>query len=202
MVLDAWPIVEYYGGNDPSAETVEELLSDISTAAVISSVNFAEVYSAVATKVQDFAVASHFVRKLKEVVHVVEPSPEISELAALIKHCYHMSLGDCFAAATAIAFSSGLWFSKTRWYSDDQPTSFVELWTGDCELICENRVWRVRDLRTSNQQMQHATAIADGKKKAGLRAGTAMGWSILNHPSGPVLIAQGSVEAELLGELH
>ncbi len=197
VVLDAWPVVEYYAGNDPSASEVETLLSDYSTAAVMSAVNHAEVYSAIATNAHDFSVASHFMASLRGVVSVVEPSPEVAELAALVKHCYHMSLGDCFAVATAISLSSDLWFTQTEWNTGSGSASLVELWTGDCELICENRVWNVRDLRTSETQLRHATAVDEGRKKAGFRAGTQKGFSMLVHPSGPVLAAQASSGVKL-----
>lgn len=194
VVLDAWPVVEYYEGNDPSAAAVEGLLEDDSVAAVMSSVNVAEVYSAVASNVENFYKALVFMRDLREVVSVLEPTFEIAELAALLKHCYHMSLGDSFAAATSIAFSSGPWPWTADGQPGEEPESYIEMWTGDSELVCANRVWRVRDLRTPAQQQGHASAISRGSKKVGLRANARTGWSMLRHPSGMVYAAQGSVE--------
>ena len=54
--------------------------------------------------------------------------------------------------ATAISLSSGLWPGDKLSIHDGEPASHAELWTGDSELICENRVWRVRDLRTEDQR--------------------------------------------------
>lgn len=196
MVLDAWPVVEYYEGNDPSAAGVEGLLDDDSVAVVMSSVNVAEVYSAVASNAENFHEALVFMRDLREVVSVLEPTFEIAELAALLKHCYHMSLGDSFAAATSIAFSSGPWPDE----QDEEPESYIELWTGDLELMCAYRVWRTRDLRTSTQQQRHASAISRGNKSVGLRTNAHMGLSMLRHPSGMVYEAQRSIQPEMSGE--
>ncbi len=182
VVLDAWPVVEYYDGNDPSASEVDRLLSGKTTEAVMCSVNFAEVYSAMASNARDFTVAMKFVESLKGVVTIEEPSAEVAKVAALVKHCYHMSLGDSFAAATAISRSSGLWLSNTRSASEGQPAEYVPLWTGDGELLSDDRVWEVHDLRSIERKSQHETDIAAGRKKAGRRAGTERGWSILTHP--------------------
>lgn len=182
VVLDAWPVVEYYEGNNPSANDVDKLLSDKTTEAVMCSVNFAEVYSAIASIARDFAVAMQFVESLKGVVTIDEPSTEVALLAALVKHCYHMSLGDSFAAATAISRSPGLWLSNTRSASEGQPAEYVPLWTGDGELLSDDRVWEVHDLRSVERKSQHKSDIAAGRKKAGRRAGTEKGWSILTHP--------------------
>lgn len=183
VVLDAWPVVEYYEGNTPSAIEVDKLLSEKTTEAVMCSVNFAEVYSAIASIARDFAVAMQFVESLKSIVTIDEPSVEIAKLAALVKHCYHMSLGDSFAAATAISRSSGLWLSNTRSASKGQPAEYVPLWTGDSELLSDDRVWEIHDLRSVERKNQHETEIAAGRKKAGRRAGTEKGWSILTNPS-------------------
>ena len=181
-MLDAWPVVEYYDGNDPSAIEMDRLLSDKTTEAVMCSVNFAEVYSAMASNARDFTVAMRFVESLKGVVTIEEPSAEVAKVAALVKHCYHMSLGDSFAAATAISRSSGLWLSNTRSASEGQPAEYVPLWTGDSELLSDDRVWEVHDLRSVERKSQHETDIAAGRRKAGRRPGTENGWSILTHP--------------------
>ena len=182
MVLDAWPVVEYYDGNDPSAIEMDRLLSDKTTEAVMCSVNFAEVYSAMASNARDFTVAMRFVESLKGIVTIEEPSAEVAKVAALVKHCYHMSLGDSFAAATAISRSSGLWLSNTRSAFEGQPAEYVPLWTGDSELLSDDRVWEVHDLRSVERKSQHETDISAGRKKTGRRTGTERGWSILTHP--------------------
>ena len=85
---------------------------------------------------------------------VVEISdPELALCAAHIKHAYWVSLGDAYAAATAIRHDA-------------------ELWTGDTKLLCEDSVWRVRDLRSDNIRHQHAQSISVGKRKTGRRPGT------------------------------
>ena len=199
VVLDAWPVVEYYEGYDPSASEIEVLLDDDSVTVVMSSVNVAEIYSAVAGNVEDFNKALVFMRDLREVVSVLEPTFEIAELAALLKHCFHMSLGDSFAAATSIAVSSGPWPRASFAQGEKEPELYVELWTGDSELVCADRVWRVRDLRTPTQQQGHASAISRGSKKVGLRTNAFMGWSMLRHPSGMVYDAQRSIEPAIAG---
>ena len=183
VVLDAWPVVEYYEGNEPSANEVDRLLSSKAIEAVMCSVNFAEVYSAIASIARDFTVAMQFMESLKGVVTVDEPSTEVAKLAALVKHCYHMSLGDSFAAATAISRSSALWSIKTHLQPEGQPEERVQLWTGDCELLCDDRVWAIRDLRSREHKRKHEADITGGRKKTGRRAGTENGWRILTHPA-------------------
>jgi len=123
VVFDAWPIVEFYEGNDPATSAVEELL-DSDTVAVISSVNLAELYTTIAVNIEDFARAMSFIRELREGFAIVPPTAEIAELAALIKHCFHLSLGDSFAAATSIAYSDGIWLVRPHERLEKEPDSY------------------------------------------------------------------------------
>ena len=45
VVLDAWPVLERYAGNEPSVTAIESLLSSGDTPAIMSAVNFGEVHS-------------------------------------------------------------------------------------------------------------------------------------------------------------
>lgn len=100
VVLDAWPVVEYYDGKNPSAIEMDRLLSDKTTEAVMCSVNFAEVYSAMASNARDFTVAMKFVESLKGVVTIEEPSAEVEPPQVLRSLCQSMGLGRVISPAT------------------------------------------------------------------------------------------------------
>ena len=51
VVLDAWPVVEYYKAPDPAASAVEELLADPNRRPIMSVVNFTEIFSAILVRV-------------------------------------------------------------------------------------------------------------------------------------------------------
>ncbi len=128
MVLDAWPVIEHYDGNDPAASEVGLLLRRPGgLRPVISAVNFAEICYSLANRYGTDA-AERESQTLHAVLRIEPPGPSTALVASWIKHTYEMSLGDTFAAATAIRHG-------------------VELWTGDAELLCTDRVWAVRDLR-------------------------------------------------------
>ena len=127
-VLDAWPLVRHYDGNEPAASRVRDLLHRSGgTRPVISSVNLAEVGYTLAN-LYGATAAQQASRDLLGLMRVEAPDSRSAQAAAWIKHAYKMSLGDAFAVATALRHG-------------------VELWTGDPELLCPDRVWTVRDLR-------------------------------------------------------
>lgn len=150
VVLDAWPILERYTGHEPSATEVDVLLSSSDTPAIMNMVNFSEVHSSLLRdRGQEAAeLDTLWLRQLL----VLEPiTPELASAVARIKCAYYMSLGDAFAAATAIIHRA-------------------PLWTGDAELLCEDRTWDTRDLRDADRQQQHAERLDAGKLQVGRRA--------------------------------
>lgn len=150
VVLDAWPILERYVGNEPSATAIESLLSTGDPSAIMSTVNFGEVYWSL-LRDRGPEVAERDAAWLRQLL-VLEPvTVELAVAAARIKCAYHMSLGDAFAAATAMVH--------------DAP-----LWTGDAELLCEDRTWQVSDLRDGDRRRQHSDRIAAGKLRVGRQA--------------------------------
>ena len=150
VVLDAWPVLERYVGNEPSVTAIESLLSTGDTPAVMSTVNFGEVYSSL---LRDHGpeVAESDAAWLSQLLVLVPVTVELAVAAARIKCAYYMSLGDAFAAATAMVYEA-------------------PLWTGDAELLCEDRAWQVSDLRDADRGQQHAERIAAGKLRVGRRA--------------------------------
>ncbi len=128
VVLDAWPVIEHYDGNDPAASEVRHLLRrPYGPRPVINAVNFAEICYSLANRYGTNA-AERESQTLQAVLRIEPPGSRTALVASWIKHTYEMSLGDTFAAATAIRHG-------------------VELWTGDAELLCPDRVWAVHDLR-------------------------------------------------------
>ena len=145
VVLDTWPLIEHYEGNEPAAAQVDELLARRRPWPVMSAVTFAEVLYTLAN-LYGASAAEEETRQLRRLLRVATLDIRTAEVAAWVKHTYRMSLGDTFAAATAIRHG-------------------VELWTGDCELLCPDRVWAVRDLRppearTASQPGRRPNALA------------------------------------------
>ena len=150
VVLDAWPVLERYAGNEPSATAIESLLSSGDTPAIMSAVNFGEVYSSL-LRDRGPEFAERDAAWLRQLL-VLEPATvELAVIAARIKCAYFMSLGDAFAAATAMLYEA-------------------PLWTSDAELLCESRTWQVSDLRDADRGRQHSERIAAGKLRVGRRA--------------------------------
>ena len=150
VVLDAWPVLERYAGNEPSATAIESLLSTGDTPAIMCTVNFGEVYWGL---LRDLGpeIAERDAAWLSQLLVLVPVTVELAVAAARIKCAYHMSLGDTFAAATAMVHEA-------------------PLWTGDAELLCEDRTWQVSDLRAADLGRQHSERIAAGKLTVGRRA--------------------------------
>ena len=136
VVLDAWPIVEYYQGREPAVSAVAELLRDRSRSRVMSVVNFTEVCSAIAVGIGADA-AARVARHLRRLVVLESATSDIAEVAARLKHAYYMALGDTFAVATAISHGA-------------------PVWTGDAEILCADRFWPVADLRSDAAKRLHA----------------------------------------------
>ena len=130
VVLDAWPVIEHYEGNDPVSAQLEALLARRSPRPVMNAATFTEVQYTLANR-HGSDTAEHKARDLLHLVRVEPLDTPTATTAARIKHTYRMSLGDAFAAATAIRHGT-------------------ELWTGDPELLCPDRVWEVLDLRSAD----------------------------------------------------
>lgn len=145
VVLDAWPVIEHYEGNDPASAQLTALLAQRRPRPVMSAATFTEVQYALANRHGSDA-AEHEAGDLLHLVRVEPLDALTATTAARIKHAYRMSLGDAFAAATAIRHRT-------------------ELWTGDPELLCPDRVWEVLDLRSADL----ATPAPPGRRPDALR---------------------------------
>lgn len=149
-MLDAWPVVEHFKGGEPAAAELAELLvHNRSRPPVMSAVNFTEVCAELAGRVGPVATMQA-ADDLRRLVSVRPPDHRIAQAASWLKHAYYMALGDTYAAATAISLDA-------------------ELWTGDPELLCADRIWRARDLRPPDR-VRHQPAVA--RKKTGRRPAT------------------------------
>ena len=101
VVLDAWPVIEHYEGNDPVSAQLEALLARRRPRPVMSAATFTEVQYTLANR-HGSDTAEHQARDLLHLVRVEPLDTPTATTAARIKHTYRMSLGDAFAAATAI----------------------------------------------------------------------------------------------------
>ena len=149
VVLDAWPVVEYYKGLDPAASAVEELLADSDRRPIMSVVNFTEIFSAILVRVGTGA-AERAGLHLRHLVVLESATSDLAETAARLKYTYRMALGDTYAVATAL--------------HHDAP-----VWTGDAEILCPDGVWKVNDLRDEITQQRHQQRQAVGTLDVGRR---------------------------------
>ena len=104
---------------------------------VMSAVNYGEVYSSVLMG-RGANEARTTVKRLAERVELDIPDLARTMQAAHLKAHYYISLGDGFAAATALHHDA-------------------ELWTGDPELVFVGSPWRSRDLRPNTASLREPT---------------------------------------------
>ncbi len=146
VVLDSWAVIAYLDGEEPARSTVGALLSQRQgSRAVMNAANCAEVDTVLDRRAGSQA-SDKFRHLWIESVDVAEPDAEILAAARIIKSAYWMSRADSVAVATAIHYDA-------------------ELWTGDPELLCNDRIWQVRDLRGP----AGLAASAHSNKRTGLR---------------------------------
>ena len=127
VVLDTWPLIEAYAGNEPAKSTLNRLLDTPGARPTISAATFTEVCYIFARDYGQPAAADR-ADYLRTMLDIEALDTATAEAAGWIKHTYRMSLGDTFAAATALKHGA-------------------DLWTGDRELLCSDRLWSVLDLR-------------------------------------------------------
>lgn len=149
VVLDTWPLVRYFKDEHPAAPLVEDLVTDPAALSILSVVNYTEVYWALTSDLGP-TQANRDVATLRSLVSLDPITTEIAQAAAYVKLGWHMSLGDSFAAATALRY--------------DAP-----LWTGDAELLCDDRIWQTHDLRSERLIRSHTRKISRGRLDVGRR---------------------------------
>ena len=132
-VLDAWPLIETYTRGQQLSAVLERLLDSSRIRPKISTVNFAEVCYTLARHAGT-ARAAREVRFLRKFLDIEAPDEATAEAAGWIKYAYSVSLADSFAAATSLKHNA-------------------DLWTGDPELLCSDRVWSVHDMRVPQDRV-------------------------------------------------
>ncbi len=154
VVLDTWPFIRLFEKVEPAAVHMKWLLSgQVDVVPVMSVVNYSELTDAMARE-HGLDAARAITGLAKKYVTIESPSFEAAETAGLLKYAYRMWKADSFAAATALVH--------------DAP-----LWSGDLELICDDRLWLVQDLRTVQDRERHAELLASGRARIGVRPAVA-----------------------------
>ncbi|MCY4424199.1 MAG: hypothetical protein OXC06_14155 [Acidimicrobiaceae bacterium] len=157
-VLDAWPIVRQAEGIEPADEAIRELWDPLSARRfAVSVVNLTEAWLGVAAH-DGVAGAEALAIRLERAVDIDRGSEATAKAAAWIAHAYDVSLGGAYAAATAMGLEA-------------------ELWTGDPQLLCEERIWNARDVRSESQRRENRVQAAQGLFVTGRRAGVLPGAS-------------------------
>lgn len=100
---------------------------DTGSKPLISAVNFAEICTVLGHEAGLISTIGR-PENLRDLLTIEPPDPPIAQAAGFLKYAYRMSMADSFAAATAMAHDA-------------------VLWTGDPELLCSYRLWKVLDLR-------------------------------------------------------
>ena len=116
-----------YGGEEPAGSALRDLLHDDSRTAVMSTVNFSEAIGALLQQLGPEAADSQE-RILREIVKIEAPSADVAVCAGRVHLGWWVSQADSMAVATALRH--------------DAP-----LWTGDSELLTDDRCWLAVDLR-------------------------------------------------------
>ena len=135
VVVDSWPLIESYTRNQEPAAMLDELL-EAGTQPTISAVNFTEVCYRLAHHA-GVTQAARQIDFLRGFLNTEELDAATAEAAGWIKHTYWMSLGDTFAVATTLKHGA-------------------DLWTGDPELLCSDRIWSAVDLRAPQDRTPSA----------------------------------------------
>ncbi|MCY4664840.1 MAG: PIN domain-containing protein [Acidimicrobiaceae bacterium] len=148
-MLDAWAAVRFFEDDEPAASAVQNLLTTPGLVPVMSTVNYAETIWALACDL-GIDAAHPTVEDLREALDLQAPSVTVAVAAARLKRGWHLSLGDAFAAATAVAHSA-------------------PVWTGDPELLSSDRMWLAHDLRSPQLKAQHTANIDNDLRKIGRR---------------------------------
>ena len=101
VVLDAWPLLRRYAGEEPSRTAVDDLLTDTERTAVINTINFGEAVSAFLS-LYGPEVADRQEWLLRNFVDVRPATEAIMVAAARIKVGWYITWGDAVAAATGL----------------------------------------------------------------------------------------------------
>lgn len=154
VVLDAWPVVEYYKGSEPAAAAIAQLMAGSDGRPVMRVVNFAEVATALARRLGP-SLAHRELARFQRLVVLEDATLAVAETASRLKYAYHMALGDAYAVATGLEHDA-------------------EIWTGDGEILCAQRFWRVHDLRSEAQRDAEEERRAVRRRLTGLRLETGL----------------------------
>jgi len=126
-VLDAWPVLRAYGGQEPARSALRGLLHDDSRTAVMSTVNLSEAIGALLQQFGPEAADSQE-RILRELVEIEPSGADTAVCAGRVHLGWYVSQADSMAVATALQHEA-------------------PLWTGDSELLTDDRCWLAVDLR-------------------------------------------------------
>ncbi len=150
-VLDTWPFVEAISGVKQPVEAWRKVTNRTDMRFAMSVVNLGELWMAIAA-ISGVAEADLFIDRIEDVVEVEVGSAGIAKAAGWIAHTFSLTLGASFAAATAMRLNA-------------------DLWTGDPQLLCRDRLWSIEDLRTREQQIDDERDAANGQFEVGRRPG-------------------------------
>ena len=149
VVIDAWPVMRAYAGEEPARSAMRDLLRDDSRTAIMSTTNFSEAIGALLQQYGPEA-ADRQERALRQLVEIEPPSADVAVCASRVGAGWYLSQADAMAVATALRH--------------DAP-----IWTGDPELLTGDRCWLAVDLRDSErrarQEQRRSAGALIGRKR-------------------------------------
>lgn len=111
LVLDAWPVMEWFRGREPARAAFRELLSEAACGRLslcMSRINLGEIYYSTAKSFDD-VTATALVRQLTAIlIEIVSVTDADVDAAAKLKAHYRISYADAFAAVLSIDRSAAL----------------------------------------------------------------------------------------------
>jgi ribonuclease VapC len=111
LVLDAWPVMEWFRRREPARAAFRELLSEAARGRLslcMSRINLGEIYYSIA-KDYDDATAAALVQQLTAIfVEIVPVTDADIDAAAKLKAHYRISYADAFAVVLSINRSATL----------------------------------------------------------------------------------------------
>ncbi len=128
VVLDAWAMVAYFQGEEPAHSMVAALVAARSAPLpVMNGMNHGEIFTTLAS-VGGLRLGLKFQESMSEFVQLVGFESKIGDAMPIIKYAYWLSMAESTGVVTALRYDA-------------------ELWTGDPRLLCNDRIWKARDLR-------------------------------------------------------
>ncbi len=143
VVLDSWVVAQHLKTRALVSHELRSLLSkEVPEGSRMSMATIGELES-VLSRMFPVDEVDGLIDDLIAALRIVRTNLPVHRAAARIRQFYRMSFADSYVAATAVLFDG-------------------EVWTGDRELLCTDRIWHVRDVRSEQDRQREVKPKAVG----------------------------------------